>query len=88
MPAIARLDAAPGRREVCAEAKHQQPKLRPDTQLAVGIDERFDRTYRNEMPDACLFEPIRQVQLLANEWSRIYDPEWPEEFLTVHHCSW
>jgi putative transposase len=43
--------------------------------------ERFNRSYRNEVLDAYLFESIEQVQLLTDEWLTIYNHERPHESL-------
>lgn len=43
--------------------------------------ERFNRTYRNEVLDAFLFESIEQVQLLTDDWLNVYNHERPHESL-------
>lgn len=43
--------------------------------------ERFNRTYRNEVLDAYVFESIEQVQLLTDDWLTVYNHERPHESL-------
>lgn len=37
--------------------------------------ERFNRTYRTEVPNAHLFESIAELQSLTRQWLRIYNQE-------------
>jgi putative transposase len=46
-----------------------------------GYVERFNRTYRQDVLDACLFEDIEQARLLSEEWMRDYNYGRPHESL-------
>jgi putative transposase len=46
-----------------------------------GYIERFNRTFRENILDAYLFEDINQVQLLADEWMDDYNFNRPHEAL-------
>lgn len=43
--------------------------------------ERFNRTYRNEVLDAYVFEDLEQVRLITEEWIGIYNDERPHRAL-------
>ncbi len=43
--------------------------------------ERFNRTYREEVLDAYLFESVGEVQSLSDEWLRTYNERRPHEAL-------
>lgn len=44
-----------------------------------GYIERFNRTFRENILDAYLFEDIGQVQILADEWMEDYNYNRPHE---------
>ena len=46
-----------------------------------GYIERFNRTFRESILDAYLFDDIHQVQLLAEEWMEDYNYKRPHEAL-------
>ena len=46
-----------------------------------GYIERFNRTFRENILDAYLFEDIMQVQILAEEWMQDYNYCRPHEAL-------
>ena len=46
-----------------------------------GYIERFNRTFRENILDAYLFEDIMQVQILAEEWIRDYNFNRPHQSL-------
>jgi putative transposase len=39
--------------------------------------ERFNKTYREDVLDACLFENPEQLRILADEWMKTYNSEMP-----------
>ncbi|MFI5323550.1 MAG: transposase [Thermodesulfobacteriota bacterium] len=41
--------------------------------------ERFNRTFREEVLDAYLFENLEQAQDMANDWIRSYNEQRPHE---------
>lgn len=43
--------------------------------------ERFNRTYRHEVLDACLFKSIEQVRVITEEWLRVYNEQRPRDAL-------
>jgi putative transposase len=46
-----------------------------------GYIEPFNRTYRQDVLDAYLFEDIEQARLLSEEWMRDYNYDRPHESL-------
>jgi len=46
-----------------------------------GYIERFNRSFRQSILDAYLFDDITQVQLLAEEWVKDYNSKRPHEAL-------
>lgn len=53
----------------------------PGKPMQNGYIERFNRTFRENILDAYLFEDIRQVQHLADEWMEDYNYNRPHEAL-------
>ena len=59
------------------DLRHIQPG-KPDQNAFI---ERFNRTYRQEVLNAHLFETVRDVQRLSDEWLRGYNEERPHDSL-------
>jgi hypothetical protein len=55
--------------------------IQPGHPTQNGFIERFNRTSREEVLDACLFEPVAEVRGLSDEWLRFYNERWPQEAL-------
>lgn len=53
----------------------------PGKPMQNGYIERFNRTFRENILDAYLFEDINQVQVLADEWMEDYNYSRPHEAL-------
>ena len=53
----------------------------PGKPMQNGYIERFNRTFRENILDAYLFEDIQQVQVLADEWMEDYNYSRPHEAL-------
>jgi putative transposase len=55
--------------------------IQPGKPMQNGYVERFNRTYRQDVLDAHLFEEISQVRILTEEWIKDYNQERPHEAL-------
>ena len=55
--------------------------IQPGKPMQNGYVERFNRTYRQDVLDAYLFEDIEQAKLLSEEWMRDYNYDRPHESL-------
>jgi putative transposase len=53
----------------------------PGRPMQNGYIERFNRTFRENILDAYLFEDLHQVQILAEEWMEDYNYKRPHEAL-------
>ena len=64
-------------RQKAIELRYIQPG-KPDQNAYI---ERFNRSHREEVLSAYVFESIEQVQLLTDEWLRTYNEERPHDSL-------
>ena len=55
--------------------------IQPGRPMQNGFIERFNRSFREEVLDAYLFDDIRQVQSLSQQWMEDYNNNRPHESL-------
>ena len=55
--------------------------IQPGKPMQNGFIERFNRTYREEVLSAHLFETVSDVQALSDEWLQGYNEERPHDAL-------
>jgi putative transposase len=55
--------------------------IQPGRPMQNGFIERFNRTFRQDVLDAHLFEDISQVRILSEEWMKDYNASRPHEAL-------
>lgn len=55
--------------------------IQPGRPMQNGYIERFNRLYREAVPDACLFFELHEVRLLTTEWMEEYNQRRPHEAL-------
>lgn len=60
-------------REWCSAREIEIQFIQPGRPMQNGYIEQFNRTFRENILDAYLFEDIMQVQILAEEWIRDYN---------------
>ena len=53
--------------------------IQPGKPVQNAYIERFNRTFREEVLDAYLFEDLEQAQDMANDWLRGYNEQRPHE---------
>jgi len=68
-------------RDWCAQKGITIRHTQPGKPMQNGYIERFNRTFRENILDAYLFEDIGQVQQLADEWMEDYNYKRPHEAL-------
>ncbi len=68
-------------REWCKSNDITIQYTQPGRPMQNGYIERFNRTFRENILDAYLFEDINQVQILAEEWLEDYNYRRPHEAL-------
>ena len=67
--------------EWCASKEITIQYIQPGKPMQNGFIERFNRSYRQDILDACLFENINQVNELSEEWLDDYNNHRPHESL-------
>ncbi|WP_442591324.1 transposase [Pedobacter sp. AW31-3R] len=65
----------------CEENNIEIQYTQPGRPMQNGYIERFNRSFRESILDAYLFEDIMQVQILAEEWVADYNSMRPHEAL-------
>lgn len=65
----------------CRENNIALQYTQPGKPMQNGYIERFNRTFRQDILDAYLFEDIMQVRFLAEEWMNDYNTKRPHESL-------
>ena len=68
-------------KEWCQKKEIEIRYIEPGKPMQNGYIERFNRTFRQNILDAYLFEDITQVQILAEEWMEDYNFKRPHESL-------
>lgn len=79
-----RQDNARGFMSLCGFVPDMLSKIQyiqPGRPMQNGYIERFNRTFRESILDAYLFEDTQQVQILAEEWIQDYNYRRPHESL-------
>lgn len=67
--------------EWCESMEIMIQYIQPGKPMQNGFIERFNRSYRQDILDACLFENINQVNELSEEWIDDYNNHRPHESL-------
>ena len=67
--------------EWCEERKIDLYYIEPGKPDQNAFIERFNRTYREEVLDAHLFESLEQVREIIESWIPEYNQEWPHDSL-------
>lgn len=65
----------------CREHSIEILYIQPGKPVQNAYIERFNRTFREEVLDAYLFEDLEQAQEIANDWLRGYNEQRPHESL-------
>lgn len=85
-PSVIRVDNGPEFiskefKQWCGSRNITVQYIQPGRPMQNGYIERFNRTFRENILDAYLFEDINQVQILAEEWMNDYNNKRPHEAL-------
>lgn len=65
----------------CKENSITIQYIQPGKPMQNGYIERFNRSFREEVLDAYLFEELSQINILAEKWMEDYNDERPHESL-------
>lgn len=65
----------------CREQQITVQHIQPGKPSQNGYIERFNRTYRQDILDAYLFESIQQVRIITEDWINDYNNQRPHEAL-------
>ncbi len=65
----------------CKQQSIQLHFIKPGKPMQNGYVERFNRTYREDILDAYLFNNLKQVQQLSQEWMKDYNTFHPHQSL-------
>ena len=68
-------------RDWCSKKGIEVQYIQPGRPMQNGYIERFNRTFRENILDAYLFENTMEVQILAEEWMQDYNYNRPHEAL-------
>jgi putative transposase len=68
-------------RQWCTDNEIEVQYIQPGRPMQNGYIERFNRTFRENILDAYLFDDIMQVQILAEEWMQEYNYSRPHKSL-------
>lgn len=68
-------------KEWCSENGIQVVYAEPGKPMQNGYVERFNRTFREDVLDAYLFNTVAQFNVLANEWRKEYNSKHPHKSL-------
>lgn len=55
--------------------------MQPDKPIQIGYIERFNRFFRENVLDSCIFYASKEVNLLREEWMEFYNEKYPHESL-------
>jgi len=82
LPAVIRVDNGPEFTSIeftewCSTRKITIKYIQPGKPMQNGFIERFNKTYREDILDAYLFEELEQIRILSDEWTWSYNREIP-----------
>jgi len=85
-PDMIRVDNGPEFRSIVFKQWAEQHRIlihyiQPGKPAQNGFIERFNRTYREDVLDMNLFNDIREIKYITNNWLRTYNEDRPHESL-------
>ena len=80
-PRVKRVRQPPGDVRWCSENEVEIRYIQPGKPNQIAFIERFNRTYRNEVLNAYLFEDLGQVREISYEWTINYNERRPHDAL-------
>jgi putative transposase len=70
--------------QYCSDKRIEIEYIKPGKPMQNGYIERFNRHYREDILDAYLFENIKQIRDLTDEWRLDYNDNHPHKSLKSH----